>query len=1023
MVTNDEIEDAFRKLQEHVYFENSDLHLRAKLVSFIDNDGINNLKKLCFFLNQKRYDNFQKYIDLIKLRYYPKKIDIGTSSKKDIPENFITNNVNKSECEIKRLSIFCDIPIELHVITILWIMKYGYRLDKALSRNTLGSRLLLFQGKLNIGRSLFKPYVKQYQKWWSTGIDAAKKLLDENEDVTIINFDLKDYFHSVEFNFAELELKFQKLGITKDPIHIVFELIHEKHLKNLREIRHPSIRHNVEKTYPLPIGILSSHILGNWHLRKLDSYIEQQIIPTNYGRYVDDIIIVLKGRIIKGLNEKNKTALSKYFERHKVENSDLKQLNFLNYFIFKYFSQLLTPYKDVINGKSANTNIYYKINLPKLSNLRLQDEKIFIYQFDSELSPGLITKFVEDQKERSSEFRFLSDQEDEGFDEFEENIFEQNFDTEDLNKARFKKIEENRYKLSVYLAKLIQRKIERGPIYKNDEVDKIEKYFKGVYALKYHIFWEKLFTLYLVSKDHRKFQNFYNQILRLIKLVKFEIGLSVDSSEVVDHLEDHLHYAVQMALGLDPNFIRNVASDSDINELDPYFFRKHGFIRKQFVVYPLLHLIKKVKHSPFPLIDINLFDNGVWKKGDFDFENLAFTPHRIKFFEAVLFTFRKTLHSDVGLVDLNLKRWKTDCFHTEKILEEAFNLFSNINLPLFDSAKRAEIKKEYFQHTKLPTIDTAPIGTQREKIELSECFMKNGGAAKDNYRVGLINKYIDLKDYEASLEGNPKITAERVETYYWILDQVNKIKDLDLFVLPELALPSQLLKKYVQFSAKNGQTFISGIEHIKIHNVGFNFVITNLPINIKGDRDAIPIIRLKNHYAPEEEEWIRGKKMVVPQAFPYRYDLFVWKGLYFSTYYCFELANIFHRSCFYSMLDLICAPVWNPDTHYYNNIFESASRDMHCYMVQVNTSQYGDTRVIRPTDQVRKDKAKIKGGTVADYPVTVLVSDIEVKNLRYFQSLDYSAQKILNKEKKSFKPTPPDFPTENVKIRISNKPF
>ena len=169
----------------------------------------------------------------------------------------------------------------------------------------------------------------------------------------------------------------------------------------------------------------------------------------------------------------------------------------------------------------------------------------------------------------------------------------------------------------------------------------------------------------------------------------------------------------------------------------------------------------------------------------------------------------------------------------------------------------------------------------------------------------------------------------------------------------------------------------------------FNFVLTCLPINVKGDRDAVPILRLKNHYTPEEEEWIRGKFMVVPKPSPYRYTLFEWRGLYFSTYYCYELADINHRIFFYSMVDLICAPVWNADTHYYSNIIESASRDMHCYLLQVNTSQYGDTRVTRPTDHIRKDKANVKGGTVYDYKVTLLVSDIEIGKLREFQILDY----------------------------------
>lgn len=134
-----------------------------------------------------------------------------------------------------------------------------------------------------------------------------------------------------------------------------------------------------------------------------------------------------------------------------------------------------------------------------------------------------------------------------------------------------------------------------------------------------------------------------------------------------------------------------------------------------------------------------------------------------------------------------------------------------------------------------------------------------------------------------------------------------------------------------------------------------NFLLTVLPINIDGDKDCIPIFRLKNHYGPEET-WIRGKRIIVPKPNPYRYDLFEWKGFYFSNYYCFELADIFHRSIFFSKVDAIFAPVWNVDTHYYNSIIDTATRDMHSYFILINTSQYGHSKISRPRDYINKKK-------------------------------------------------------------------
>lgn len=60
--------------------------------------------------------------------------------------------------------------------------------------------------------------------------------------------------------------------------------------------------------------------------------------------------------------------------------------------------------------------------------------------------------------------------------------------------------------------------------------------------------------------------------------------------------------------------------------------------------------------------------------------------------------------------------------------------------------------------------------------------------------------------------------------------------------------------------------------------------------------DATVIFRLKNHYAHSEEHLITGNHLEIPKPKPYRYDLINWRNIYFSVFYCFELANVEHRS-------------------------------------------------------------------------------------------------------------------------------
>jgi len=167
---------------------------------------------------------------------------------------------------------------------------------------------------------------------------------------------------------------------------------------------------------------------------------------------------------------------------------------------------------------------------------------------------------------------------------------------------------------------------------------------------------------------------------------------------------------------------------------------------------------------------------------------------------------------------------------------------------------------------------------------------------------------------------------------------------------------------------------------------------------------------------------VRGNGAVVPKPKPYRYDLFNWRGLYFSPYYCVELADIYHRSIFRSKVDLIIASEWNQDTNYFSNIVESLSRDLHTYVAQVNNSEFGDSRLTQPSKTEKKDLLRLKGGVNS----TILIGEIDIEALREFQRIEALREfqrkhYELTKDDKTFKPVPPDLNREDVLIRINNE--
>jgi hypothetical protein len=132
-----------------------------------------------------------------------------------------------------------------------------------------------------------------------------------------------------------------------------------------------------------------------------------------------------------------------------------------------------------------------------------------------------------------------------------------------------------------------------------------------------------------------------------------------------------------------------------------------------------------------------------------------------------------------------------------------------------------------------------------------------------------------------------------------------------------------------------------------------------------------------------------------------RHQLIHWRGAGFAIYNCYELASLEDRAIFKGKVDFLVCPQFNPDTNYFSNIIESATRDLHCYIIQANCAQYGDSRVVSPSKTEKLTPMRIKGGDNQ----TFLTMELPLEKLRGHQRKKYG----LQKESNDYKPTPPGF--------------
>ncbi len=449
----EQLKEAFRKLLSYTYFDKSDMRLRhdvavfAKSLTNAEDERII-FERLMEVANGKQQELLDSWLSKIELCFYPKK----TKSSKDEEDDHFVTNVPAGHAVTEKLLIKAYFPVELMILDTAWLLKYGHAIEGDIKDVSYGNRLdlTLLGDKVRYGNALFKKYTYQYQKWWNDGLNAANYLLKEGQSISIFNFDITDCYHSINFDFDDFFACFSKKDSESDihssTITKVLVRIYEKYWTLVNQSDAKPFRDNNKGKRTMPLSLLSAHVLANWYLSPLDDYLLRTYPEIcYYGRYVDDCMIVIPSNT----------------ERRKAIDCSNE-----------LFPGLFDIKEDGIVFGFANTNT--QSDMSRLSNFCIQEDKFYVYHFDCELPQESLEKFRDEQRERSSEFRFLTDEYDESGQNLEFSTLVKSLDPQEEKGRRFDVLEENRYKLSVFLAKLNQRLAKYGERYEHiAEVDKV----------------------------------------------------------------------------------------------------------------------------------------------------------------------------------------------------------------------------------------------------------------------------------------------------------------------------------------------------------------------------------------------------------------------------------------------------------------------------------------------------------------------------------------------------------------------
>lgn len=279
-----------------------------------------------------------------------------------------------------------------------------------------------------------------------------------------------------------------------------------------------------------------------------------------------------------------------------------------------------------------------------------------------------------------------------------------------------------------------------------------------------------------------------------------------------------------------------------------------------------------------------------------------------------------------------------------------------------DSSPNAvKIKKILSDNDRAIQVNDTPLMKQNDKI-----------------KVAIANTYIPSSDAVNAIDDIPNRSYARYRAFVKTVNEAIHTHS-DMLIFPECYLPYEWLPILSRTCAKNHMAVVTGVEHLKISNNVFNLTAVILPYNDDKYPFSYVYFHRKTHMAPEEDSMIRSRGYTPITGSGH--ELYCWNNFWFSVYCCYELTSIMDRSKFQSYVDAIISVVYNKDTNYFSSIIDSLARDMHCFCIQVNTSQYGDSRITLPSKTESKDLLKVEGGKNS----MVLTDVLDISALRNFQ--------------------------------------
>lgn len=1064
---------AYRKAKVDLFY--TDGVVREKLLNY-EQRLEENLKQLLEKLNSDDESWIEEASVLGTWSAAPKSFDPKTkadlSSEQTIfssPKKAWENQVRRAKSGQERsrpcatFRVIYDCAIDFVVLSTLWIVEVGQYLDAQLSDAAYGNRLRRKRSQLNstneelnlYSLGCFKPYFKPYTSWRDDGLEAMRTALKEKKDIVTITTDIQCFYHSVDPKFL-LSPEFINIFFSDG-----FEAFNQKQ-KKIHRLFVRGLQVWAKRTplqNGLPVGLPASALVANLALIEFDRIFERKIIPLYYGRYVDDIIIVLENKpkfqhsdeVLKWLCDRSDGFLSENRPESLAKNGE----------------------RFVPQDDDQKPEIYFDRKYLENTVIKLAPEKTKVFLLSGTSGKAFLRTIKREIGKRASEWRALPVLP-ENADEASANLFiatqEAGEVADNLRKADSLILRRARFAIQLRDYETFQRELHPDD-WKKQRLAFFETILEHVLVLPSYFDFAKylprIIQLATICGDDEVLVRIFVALNELVSelenncVVEFtndssgqESRENKDNSEdVVDTTTIQEEVLIRWKLRLVQSVRESVVSAleiSDENRLELWM----DWLR-ECTTASGLNIGQTSFASLLPLHNVDLFKN---LRNAYYRHDLAYIPFRYTFFPAAFVKRHMNLSRAVETVAAK----SYDALLEEKILkgvsalqhrlresfggEIAGNVlpglafatrpFSLMELYLLhqdylqDENDSNELKKIVWAirgfglNERRPRIVALSGKPKNDELQSrTSCLDISKAQESSEIAIGVVNWQTNISHWKAAVTDAHISNAHRHRKMRRLINEIiQRPRQSQYLLFPEVSIPACWFIGLAKKLQRRGISLIGGVEYVRKIEVSeysdsaktgpvvvHNQVWAALTHDGLGFPDIILYRQDKQRPAQEEERQLQRlanarlePEMTTRTGAP----LIIEHGAFrFAMLICSELTNIQYRAALRGQIDALFVLEWNQDVTTFNSLVESAALDIHTYVIQCNDRRYGDTRIRGPyKDTWRRDILRIKGG-VND---SCLIGTINVKALREFQSGHRSPES-------PYKPTPDGFEIANAR--------